>query len=108
MQVARCTGVADAPCATKENISGSFSTSQQGFDWNPNDGFAVSTRYQVTVTKGVKSTTNVPIDKEYVWEFSTRATNEPCEVGDVFVIPPRFTATEEGQEVSYSAEVQAR
>lgn len=108
VQVKRCTGSAEAPCETGETQTGQLTLTENGFDFVPTGGvWQSSARYQVTVTRDVRSLLGTPIEQAYTWEFSTKGSDEACSIGSVFVDPATFTAKDYQQEISYIAEVQA-
>ncbi len=67
------------------------------FSWDPDGDMAPNTRYRVTVLggdDGVQSADGAGMADDVSWEFVTAATDEHCTVGDVYLSPAEYTATE--------------
>ncbi|MBI4592059.1 VWA domain-containing protein [Candidatus Uhrbacteria bacterium] len=102
-----CLAPIESECKNWEAVSGSIATDETGFAWSPASGsFETSTLYRVTLQgeDQIQGETGGYMEEDYVWEFTTSASNAPCEVGEVNVRPSEYTETEQ-TEVDYSAQL---
>lgn len=118
VRVQACDGLdAEDPCANLNDgddtndgdVDGSVvATSEYVFSWDPTSGaFEPSTTYRVTLdSTGIKaddSAGGAYMASDYSWDFTTSSSTDLCDVGNVYVSPSNFTATEEGEPVDYAA-----
>ncbi|KKU31781.1 MAG: hypothetical protein UX45_C0025G0013 [Candidatus Uhrbacteria bacterium GW2011_GWF2_46_218] len=101
--VEKCTDDGDEPCDSVESVDlgyhvGRFSN---GFTLYHSIDFDPSTTYRVTLQGGEGAGLiqahvfegSGYMAEDYVWEFTTAASAEPCEVQDVYVNPATYRAT---------------
>jgi len=102
--VEKCVGTGDVVCDDVESVDlGSTITHfPYGFTLSHTRDFEPSTTYQVTL-KGGDAAGRIQaheregggyLAEDYIWKFTTSASSEPCQVGDVYVAPSTYTATE--------------
>ena len=82
-------------CGTVGPVSGDFTIQANRFEFDPDD-LDPSTTYQVTITTGVVAAGigGLPMAAPFQYQFTTRDTDDPCEVEAVTIFPGSHTLTE--------------
>jgi len=122
--VRKCTGPAENPCSTAGSpISPASGYPRIGTDGDPSTGTGYvifrpgtlwegNSTYQVILTTGIKSNTEVPMlenaercgaGNAYCFTFGTRPATETCRIGTVNNVPASSILNELGQTVGLSA-----
>ncbi|MBI2484843.1 VWA domain-containing protein [Candidatus Uhrbacteria bacterium] len=94
--VDRCTGTGVDPCETVAtgHLAGDFLLSTNlSLIFSPATALLPDTWYRATATTGIKNNRGVPLAQAYAYRFKTRSSTTPCEVEEVLVSPPDYTAT---------------
>lgn len=108
--VVKCTGPAENICATVSDpvppaavsglvvgVEGPAETGNGFIRFRPAAVWDGVSTYQVILTTGIRSNTNVPMLNDYRFTFSTRGSAETCRVGTVNVVPSSATLNDIGQ-----------
>ncbi|MCK9360643.1 IPT/TIG domain-containing protein [Patescibacteria group bacterium] len=106
--IRKCTGPAESPCSTASDpvppapggwsvgVEGSPDTGNGYIQFTPAAMWDGNSTYQIILTTGIRSNTNVPMLADYRFTFSTRGSTELCRVGTINVVPGSATLSDIG------------
>lgn len=84
-------------------LSGFLFPTTGTFIANPTKLLNPNTAYRVTIAKTVQSAAKVLLGVDYSWEFTTKASGDPCPVESVIIAPPSFLFVDLGEQQTATA-----